>query len=592
MKELTYPFDSQLLLKKRRSLKQRLQEQSPPFRDKRIAILGGSTTHDIKDMLELFLLNYGIRPSFYESEYGQFWQDAMFDNPELVSFQPELVFIHTNYRNITQWPTVSDNIEAVESKLAKEFEHYSSMWDKLTGTYHCPIIQNNFEMPFYRLLGNKDASDYRGRTNFLSCLNQCFYQYAQTHTGFYINDINYLSADYGLKAWSDPFYWHMYKYALAFDAIPTLAFSVANIVKSIYGKNKKALVLDLDNTLWGGIIGDYGVDGIEIGHETSMGQVFSEFQQYLRELKSLGVILNIDSKNDLENAMAGLNHPEGTLKPDDFIVIKANWMPKDQNFHEIAEKLNILPESMVFCDDNPAERHIVSEQISGVAVPELDKPEHYIYALDRNAYFEVTELSQDDLKRNEMYEANAKRESMQKSFADYKDYLLSLDMEATIRDFEPVYLPRIAQLTNKSNQFNLTTKRLSESEMEEIFRDEHRIRLYGKLTDRFGDNGVISVVIGRIEEDALHIELWLMSCRVLKRDMEHAMLDRLVEKAKERGLRRLIGYYYPTSKNGMVKDFYSNFGFSCITASDNGSTVWELNIEDYQNKNTVMRVIK
>lgn len=592
MKELQYPFDQQMLLKKRRSIKRHLLEQSKEFTEKNIAILGGSTTHDIKNMLELFLLNYGIKPLFYESEFGQFWQDAMFDNPELEAFKPDLIYIHTSNRNIAQYPTVTDTEKEIEKLILTEYDRFSGMWDRLSEAYHCPIIQNNFEMPYYRLLGNRDASDIHGRTNFLSRMNQRFYDYANTHKGFYISDINYLSADYGLKTWSDPFYWHMYKYALCLNAIPDLAFNVANIIKSIYGRNKKALVLDLDNTLWGGVIGDDGVDGIEIGHETSMGQVFSEFQEYLKELKQIGVMLNVDSKNEMDNAVAGLKHPEGTLKPDDFIVLKANWQPKDQNFREIAEELNILPESMVFCDDNPAERHIVTEQIPGVEAPIFDKPEHYIYALDRNGFFEVTDLSQDDLKRNEMYVANARRASIQKSFANYQDYLLSLNMSATIRDFERVYLPRIAQLTNKSNQFNLTTKRISESEMEKLSRDENYIRLYGKLTDRFGDNGVISVVIGRVEGDALHIELWLMSCRVLKRNMEHAMLDRLAEEAAARGIRWLIGYYYPTQKNGMVKDFYANFGFSQIAASENGDTVWKLDITNYQNKNCVIEVIK
>ena len=263
-------------------------------------------------------------------------------------------------------------------------------------------------------------------------------------------------------------------------------------IKSIYGKNKKSLVLDLDNTLWGGIVGDDGAEGIEIGHETSMGQVYSEFQAYLKELLGYGIMLNVDSKNDEENAIAGLSHPEGTLRPQDFISIKANWEPKDLNFSEIAGELNILPESMVFVDDNPAERAIVTGQIPGVCAPLMDAPEHYITAIDRCGFFEATKLSKDDLSRNEMYRANAQRTKLQKSFRSYEDYLLSLDMHALIRPFEPVYISRIAQLTNKSNQFNLTTRRFTESQMQAASRDPDIITLYGKLTDKFGDNGVIS----------------------------------------------------------------------------------------------------
>ena len=381
----------------------------------------------------------------------------------------------------------------------------------------------------------------------------------------------------------------MYKYCLCLDAIPAFSYNVACIIKSIYGKNKKALVLDLDNTLWGGVVGDDGVDGIEIGHETSMGQVYSEFQAYLKELKSCGIMLNVDSKNEEENALAGLNHPEGTLKPDDFIYIKANWQPKDLNFTEIAAELNILPESMVFVDDNPAERAIVTGQIPGVSAPHMDAPEHYITAIDRCGFFEATALSKDDLSRNEMYKANAQRSKLQKSFASYEDYLRSLEMYADIRPFEPVYLSRITQLTNKSNQFNLTTRRYTESEMRERSNDPSYITLYGKLTDKFGDNGVITVVIGHIARDVLDIELWLMSCRVLKRNMEHAMLDTLAAKARQTGVTTLRGYYYRTAKNNMVKDFYRDFGFTLVS-SDGDDTVWELPITGYENKNTVIKV--
>ena len=218
----------------------------------------------------------------------------------------------------------------------------------------------------------------QGRISFLNGLNEKFYQYAREHTGFYIHDINYMAAAYGLDRWADPFYWHMYKYALCMQAIPEFAFNLSNIIKALFGKNKKSLVLDLDNTLWGGIVGDDGVENLEIGQETPMGQVYAEFQHYLKAQKEIGVMLNVNSKNEQENAMAGLEHPEGILKPDDFIVIKANWEPKSRNIAAIAEELNILPDSLVFVDDNPAEREIVAAQVSGVAVPDIGTPEQYI----------------------------------------------------------------------------------------------------------------------------------------------------------------------------------------------------------------------
>ena len=267
MKELEYPFDAETILAKKKKLRRQLLENAGggAFLNKRIAILGGSTTSDIKLMLELFLLNQGIRPSFYESEYNQYYQDAMFPNASLEAFTPDIIYIHTTNRNVTAYPRMTDTAEAVNALLDAEMEKFEGMWNRLSEVYHCPIIQNNFEMPFYRLLGNRDVYDIHGRVNFLSRLNQRFYAFAQMHDNFHICDINYISADYGLKEWSDPFYWHMYKYALNVNAIPYLSFNVANIVKSIFGKNKKGFVLDLDNTLWGGVIGDDGVDGIVLG---------------------------------------------------------------------------------------------------------------------------------------------------------------------------------------------------------------------------------------------------------------------------------------------------------------------------------------
>ncbi len=590
MKELEYPFDSEYLIKKRKSIKRNLISDGTPRLKKKIAIFGGSTTNDIAVYLEIFLLNNGVEPEFYQSEYAQYWQDAMFPNDELLKFKPDIVFIHTTNRNIESYPTTSDSRERVNELLSKEYNKFAEMWDKIIDTYHCPIIQNNFEMPFYRLMGNKDCSDYRGRSNFVSRLNEKFYAYAETHEGFYINDINFISASYGLKEWSNPKYWNMYKYAMCVEAIPEFSFNLANIIKSIFGKNKKALALDLDNTLWGGIVGDDGVDNIQIGQETSISQSYYEFQNYIKSLKSLGVILTVCSKNDYENAIGGLNHPEGTLKPDDFIIIKANWENKDRNIIEIASELNILPDSIVFVDDNPAEREIVREQIKGVAVPVMDSVENYITTLDRNGYFEVTNFSEDDLKRNEMYKANAERAAQQSTFENYEDYLLSLDMTAVIDDFLPVYLQRITQLSNKSNQFNVTTKRYTPTEMEEVFESDSYIRLYGKLIDKFGDNGVVSVVIGKKDGKTLNIDLWLMSCRVLKRNMEFAMLDCLVERCIEQGIDVIKGYYYPTAKNNMVRELYRTFGFNKVSEDENGNTIWQLDVNLYKKKNNVIKI--
>lgn len=582
VKELNYPFDSEYILKKSKKIKKELLAEGTGTESgrlrKKIAVLGGSTTHDIVRILELFLLNQGIEPVFYESEYGQYFQDAVFGKEELSAFGPDIIFIHTSNRNITEYPRIGDSREQIDALLESQTAHFTLMWDKLTETCHCPIIQNNFEYPFYRLLGNMDAAEIHGRTRFITRLNERFYEYAEAHGNFYIHDINYISAAYGLDKWADPFYWHMYKYCMCMQAIPEFAYNLSNIIKAVFGKNKKALVLDLDNTLWGGIVGDDGVEKLEIGQETSLGQVYSEFQGYIKAQKDIGVMLNISSKNEEENAMAGLEHPEGTLKPEDFLLIKANWEPKSRNILDIASEMNILPDSLVFVDDNPAEREIVRQQAAGVAVPEIGQPEQYIHILDRSGFFEVTGISEDDRKRNEMYKANLMREKQQTSFADYTEYLRSLGMRAAIKAFEPVYMARIAQLTNKSNQFNLTTKRYTQSEIEQAAASPDYITLYGKLEDKFGDNGVVSVVIGEKKEGTLHIVLWIMSCRVLKRDMEYAMMDRLVEECQKSGIHTIKGYYYPTAKNNMVRNFYELQGFTKTEEDAEGNTAWQYQI--------------
>jgi len=542
-------------------------------------------------MLELFLLSYGIKPEFFESEYAQYWNDAVFGNDELDNLKPDIIFIHTSSRNILNYPEPENSKSEVEELLLKQFENFKLMWDKLSEKYSCPIIQNNFEPPYFRLLGNKDASDYRGRVNFITRLNLKFYDYSQSHDNFYINDINYQAANYGLEKYLNPFYWHMYKYSLCLDAIPELAFNIANIIKAIFGKNKKAVALDLDNTLWGGVVGDDGVENLELGQETSLGQAYSEFQVYLKELKKRGILLNIISKNDLENAMAGLNHADMILKPDDFIIIKANWEPKSLNLKNMANELALLPESFVFADDNPAEREIIRQNINGAAVPELDKVEDYIKAIDRAGYFEAVQLSGDDLKRSDMYKQNIKRAELESSFENYSEYLISLEMCAEIKPFEKIYMSRIAQLTNKSNQFNLTTRRYTQDEIENIANNNKYVTLYGKLIDKFGDNGVVSVAIGELKADELDIILWLMSCRVLKRDMEFAMMDELVLKAESLGVKKIYGYYFKTAKNNMVKDFYDKQGFTKIFEDESGNAKYELDISSgYENKNRVIKV--
>lgn len=591
MKCFEYPLDTKVLYRKKAKIKRELKEKNN-FIKKKVAVLGGSTTNEIVEQLDNFLLYYGISADFYQSEYGQYWQDAMFGSKELDGFAPDIIYIHTSWRNIESFPKITDSKTDVESLLEQEYARFEMMWEAIRNRYNCPIIQNNFDRPNYRLMGNRDIWDYRGRSNYISRLNQKLYEYAQNHDNFYINDLEYISQDYGLSEWNNSMYWHMYKCAMCMDAIPYVAQSVASIIKSIYGKNKKVLALDLDNTLWGGIVGDDGVEGIKIGPEVPKGQVYAEFQEYCKKLKDIGVVLAVDSKNEMENALAGLNHPDGILRLDDFVNIKANWNPKDQNLREMADELTLGIDSFVFADDNPAEREIVSAQLPGVAVPEMNGAENYIKVIDHSGYFEVTVLSREDMKKTQLYHAKAEASKAISTFADYGEYLDSLQMKAIVGDFKPIYIQRIAQLTNKSNQFNLTTLRCSEEDIKKMQESEKYICLCGKLIDKFADNGIVSVVIGEIIEKELHIRLWLMSCRVLKREMEDVMMNILVNAAKDKGVSKIVGYYYPTARNGMVKDFYEAFGFEKICEDEAGDAEWSIHIRDYCEKKPHIDIVE
>jgi len=582
----SYPLDTKALLRKKLAIKNELLQQDISWITKRVAVLGGSTTNEVVDQLELALLNYGIRAEFYQSEYGKYWEDGMFGNPDLDGFKPDIIYIHTNWRNVQGFPSIGDTEEDVENLLSVEYARFEQLWDNVREKYKCPVIQNNFERPEYRLMGNRDIWDYRGRSNFLSQLNQRFYKYAREHTSFYINDLDFVAQNFGLTEWSNSMYWNMYKYACPMNAIPYLSMSVANIIKSVFGKNKKLIALDLDNTLWGGIVGEDGVEGIKIGKEIPQGQSYYAFQSYCKELQTLGVVLAIDSKNDEANAIAGLGHPDGVLRPDDFVSIKANWQAKDLNLKEMADELSLGLDSFVFVDDNPAEREIVMKQLPEVAVPKISGAENFIREIDRLGYFEVTSISSEDLSKTDQYKARAVAKSAQGAFADYSEYLKSLEMKAVLTEFEPISILRISQLTNKSNQFNLTTQRCSEEDIKAMQESDSYICLCGRLLDKFADNGIVTVVAGEIIDDVLHIRLWLMSCRVLKRGLEDVMMNELVKLAQIKGLNMIKGYYYPTAKNSMVRDFYKEMGFSKIEEDSTGNSIWEMLVEEYTMRNT------
>jgi FkbH-like protein len=589
-KALRFPLAAAEILLKRQTLKKELLKQTNLVQT-RIAILGGSTTSEVKSVVELFLLAHGIQPTFYESEYNRYSEDVLFENPELWSFKPDIAFIHTTWRNVSEFPELLEAGAEVESRLRRETSRFERIWQKIHKELGAIIIQNNFDLPRLRPLGNLEASEAYGRENFLLRLNAEFANYTRTHSRFLINDILYLSAQMGLLAWEDDTYWYNFHMALSPAATVALGHNVAAIIKSVYGKAKKCLILDLDNTLWGGVIGDDGVQNLILGRDHPVGEAFVNFQRYVKDLQRRGIILAICSKNDAENAKEGFSHPDSVLKVEDFSAFKANWNPKPENIREIATELNIGLDSMVFVDDNPVERALVADRMPDVAVPEVGSDvSRFAEVLEHERYFEADKIVPDDLNRSAYYNSNSQRSTYQADFHDYGEFLASLEMNAEIGPFVPVYIDRITQLTNKTNQFNLTTRRYTSAEVEAISRDQAFITLYGRLGDRFGDNGLVSVLIGRVVDETVEIDLWLMSCRVLKRDMEYAMFDALVEQCQARSIRRITGAYIPSKKNKMVAVHYANLGFSRVEGTSGDRQLWHYDVPlDYSAKTRHIR---
>ncbi len=581
---LNQPFDVAQISAKRKQIRRLLLSRvaTVPLR---VAVLGGSTTSELVAMLDLFLLREGFEAVFYESEYGRFYEEAVVDNQRLKEFKPDITIVHTTSRNLLHFPEAAEDKTGVQQKLALECTRFAAIWDALLNEIGCVVVQNNFDPPPYRVLGNSDAVAEFGRTNFINQLNLRFSEYAASKTGLFLHDLSYLASAVGLKDWYEESYWFSYKLAVGPLANIFVAESLTKILRAAYGKSRKCLVLDLDNTLWGGVIGDDGVKNLRLGNETPEGEAYIAFQQYCREMKNRGILLAVCSKNDLDIAKEGFSHPDSILRVEDFAAFEANWEPKPQSLERIAKALNLGLDSLVFVDDNPAEREIVAAQLPMVAVPDLgNDPARFIEIIDRQGYFEALRLSREDAERTALYAKDRQREAVAGQFKSYDEYLQSLAMQAEIDCFNPYYIDRIAQLTNKTNQFNLTTKRYTAAQLQAMASDPAHITLYGRLKDKFGDNGVISVIAAEIKERELHILLWLMSCRVLKRGMEAAMMDALAHECLKRKITTMYGYYFKTAKNNMVSNHYGSLGFSQVSSSD-GESVWRLDLSDaYEDK--------
>ena len=450
-------------------------------------------------------------------------------------------------------------------------------------------MQTNFALPYERHFGNFDLKLPQSWYSVVSSLNTRIALEARSRGSVFVCDIDALSSWFGLKNWFDDRFWDLAKSFCALDALPEVANNIMQIVSAMRGRVVKCVILDLDNTLWGGVIGDDGVDGIRLNAHGD-GEAFYRFQLFLKELLRRGILLAVCSKNDLSNAQLPFEkHPDMSLRLDDFACFVANWEDKAQNISHIRETLNIGYDSMVFLDDNPFERNLVRSLLPEVIVPELpDDPADYVRTVCELNLFETTTFSAEDVQRTALYQQEASRKEQQAAFASFDDYLKSLNMEIVISRFDSYHIPRIAQLIQRSNQFNLTTRRRTENECIALADNNNYIPLYAKLSDRLGDHGLISVVVGEVLEDELAITDWLMSCRVLKRGVEQVLMNTIFERAKSLGLSYVSGEYRPTAKNDMVKDFYAQFDFTQVS-NEEGRTTWRMCIDSFKPQATFIQ---
>jgi len=542
----------------------------------KLAILGGFTTHQLKDFIELYLFAAGIPVELYEADYGVFRQEILDPSSELYRFAPNRIFLATHWRNLSHLPALSDDPQHVSDLLEREFADWSQLWQIAHDRLGCQIVQNNFDTPAWKSLGNHEARHPAALLRYIADINRLLADRAPSYVT--IHDVAGLAADIGRRAWGDERFFLHAKMPCAPEHLVNYAHNVSSVIAAELGLSRKCLVLDLDNTLWGGVIGDDGIGGIRVSQGDAEGEGFLSFQRYAKALKMRGVILAVCSKNNEQSAREVFEkHPDMVLRLEDISCFVANWTDKATNLRSIAKQLNIGLDSLVFVDDNPAERSIIRQMLPEVAVPEVSTdPIDFIDALERHQYFQVASLGAEDFKRTDYYRANAMRGEIQTSATGMEDFLRSLDMTATIGPVLPATLERTTQLINKSNQFNLTTRRRSAAEVMALMEAPDWVTVTASLSDRFGDNGLVSVALARIEADSLEIDTWLMSCRVLKRGLEQFLLNYLCDLAQARGLKYIRGDYIPTPKNDLVRNHYADLGFNATRTEDNGRTRWEL----------------
>lgn len=551
----------------------------------RLAILGNCATQFLSASIQGFGRLEGMNLSVYDTDYNQIDAQLLDKNSEVYSYKPDeiLVWLATDklYEEFMDTP-LAGRKKFAEYTLQK-LQYY---WNLISQNSKARILQPNFTEIDDKALGQYSCKVETSFAYQIRKLNYLLEEAMLQRKDIYPVDLLAVQIQEGQSKFYDASLYYNAKMTISLDSLPFVAKAVIDVIKAMEGKLKKCVILDLDNTLWGGVIGDDGMGGIEIG-ELGKGHAFQDFQRWIKQLKECGIILAVCSKNNENTAKEPFErHEEMILRLSDISIFVANWNDKASNIKMIQESLNIGMDSIVFLDDNPFERDLVRSMIPDIEVPELpEDPALYLSYLQQCNYFDTVSFTGESSDRTKQYQAEYERKQLQMSFTSIDDYLESLEMIGEAKPFEPERYARIAQLTQRSNQFNLRTIRYTEDEIERIANDDRYLTLYYTLRDKFGDHGLVSVVImEKTSNDEVFVNTWLMSCRVLKRGMEEFIVNGMIRAAREAGFKTVKSEYIPTPKNAMVKDIYKTMGFT-----EEGNGRYSISVEAYENKKNYIK---
>ena len=574
-------------MKKFLQLRKNLKKDFSSLKTIKLAVLGDTSTQFLAEALKGMGLDHGFNLNIWEADFNQIERQVYDLSSELYEFKPEMVIIfQSSHKLLAKYNKSKPEHHTLLAN--NELSTIKTIYSNLTNNFDAKIIYYNYTEIDDSIFGN-----YANKieSSFLYQLRKLNYELmilASKKPNLYLCDISSIQNHVGKLIFFQPSIYLSTEMVLSIDILPQVASRTIDIINSLTGKLKKCIILDLDNTIWGGIIGDDGIENIQIG-SLGIGKAFSEFQYWIKKLKNRGIIIAVCSKNTESVAKKPFEkHPDMVLRLKDISVFKANWNNKVDNIHQIQSILNISYDSMVFIDDNPFERNMVKENIPQICVPELpEDPANYLeYLYDLNL-FETISFSNEDTKRTKLYQIEAERVKAHEKFTNEDDFLKNLKMVSNIEPFNKFNTPRIAQLSQRTNQFNLRTVRYSEVEIDRISKSKDYAAFSFTLKDKFGDNGLICAIILRKEEKKLlFIDTWFMSCRVLKRGMDFFVLNTIVDFAKENGYKLLKGEYNPTVKNGMVKDHYQDLGFK------KNDSYFILEVNNYKNKKNYIKVKK